>query len=78
LWLLPSGILNSALLRKLFAALTGAVCMALVAWLLHTFNSFIAAPFTLGAYVLGVWLAGGIDPALLAKARALLRGQPAA
>ena len=78
LWLLPAGILNIALLRKLLAALSGAVCMALVAWSLHTFNSFIAAPFALVAYVLGVWLAGGIDPALIAKARALLRGQPAA
>jgi O-antigen/teichoic acid export membrane protein len=78
LWLLPSGILNSALLRKLLAALAGAVCMALVAWWLHRFNSFVAAPFALTAYVLGVWLAGGIDSTMLSKSRAILRGQPAA
>jgi O-antigen/teichoic acid export membrane protein len=78
LWLLPPGILNTLLVRKLLAALLGATCMALVAWSLRAFSSFIAAPLALTAYVLGIWAVGGIDSSLLSKGRALLRGQPTA
>ena len=75
LWLLPKGILDKALLRKLFAGFVGAICMSLVAWLLSAYDSFIAAPFAVVAYVVGVWLAGGIDANWLGKSRALMLGQ---
>jgi O-antigen/teichoic acid export membrane protein len=76
--LLPAGVLDRALIRKLLAALLGAACMAGVAWVLRGFNSFVAAPPALAAYGLGVWCSGGIDLATWNEGRAVLRGRAVA
>jgi O-antigen/teichoic acid export membrane protein len=76
LWLLPKQILDRALIKKLVAAAFGGALMALTAWSMTSFSSFVVAPIAIVAYILGIWLAGGIDVTTLQEGRRLLRGNP--
>jgi O-antigen/teichoic acid export membrane protein len=71
LYLLPKGILDRALVRKLFAALLAGSALSAVAWSLSSLSSFIAAPLAMTAYVACLWMTGGLDRAQLETMRAL-------
>lgn len=71
LYLLPKGILDRSLVRKLSLALLAGVALSAVAWSLSSFSSFIAAPLAMTAYGICLWMTGGLDRAQLDTMRAL-------
>lgn len=71
LCLLPKGILDWSLRRKLYSALSAGVVMSAIAWSLSSFSPFLAAPLALIAYVASLWITGGIDRAQLEALRTL-------
>ncbi|HEY6558874.1 MAG TPA: flippase [Polyangiaceae bacterium] len=62
LYLVPKGIFERALLRRLALAALAGVAMAAVARALSSFSSFVAAPAALLAYAGCLLLTGGIEP----------------
>jgi O-antigen/teichoic acid export membrane protein len=77
LYLLPKGILNTAILRKLGAAVLSGVAMALVAWASLPLNIFVRAFLAVAAYLICLRLTGAIDAEELQIMRGLLRKRAA-
>ena len=66
LWLLPKGIVNSALARSIGLTLASGLGMTVVARLLSGGPAWIAAPCSVLAYLALLWAMGGIDKQQLA------------
>jgi O-antigen/teichoic acid export membrane protein len=64
-WLAPRGLFDRRFWRSLGPPLASGVAMAVAARLLHTVNSFVAAPVAVAVYGASLWLTGGIDDGLL-------------
>jgi O-antigen/teichoic acid export membrane protein len=71
IWLTPAGVFDRAFVRSLGPALAAGLTMVAVARALHTISSFGAAPIAVGAYVLCLWVTGGVDPRFVAELRRL-------
>jgi O-antigen/teichoic acid export membrane protein len=65
-WLAPSGLLDRRLWRSLIPALVSAMAMVVVARLLKSTTSFVAAPIAVTAYAGCLWITGGLDRSLVA------------
>ena len=70
--LAPRGIFDRRFWRSLVLAGAAGLAMAAVARALSFLSPFLAAPCALSAYVLVLWLTGGLEPSYIAAARALL------
>jgi O-antigen/teichoic acid export membrane protein len=75
LYLLPGGILDKALLRRLAAALLAGSAMALVAWLLLPLNSFVRAGAAVATYLVAIWLLRAITVEELRALPRAIRGR---
>jgi O-antigen/teichoic acid export membrane protein len=67
LWLAPRGVVDRQFWRSLIPALTSGVAMVVVARVLRSTTSFIAAPIAVTAYVGCLWMTGGLDRQLVAS-----------
>jgi O-antigen/teichoic acid export membrane protein len=73
LFLLPPGVLDKALLRKLGAAVLGGGCMVLVAFSMPWVDTATRAALAVIAYAGCLWATGAVDANQLRSARTLLR-----
>jgi O-antigen/teichoic acid export membrane protein len=73
IYLMPSGVLDKSLLKKLAAAALGGVCMTAVALSMPALNAFIRAPLAVLVYCACIWFSGAIDAAQVRAARNLFK-----
>ena len=71
--MLPRGIINRALGRRLFVAGCAGGVMWLVAHLLARVTPWLAAPLSVLAYGLCLWALGAIETSQIQAVRGLLR-----
>jgi O-antigen/teichoic acid export membrane protein len=72
IWLAPRGIFDRRFWHSLVPALVSGAAMVVVARVLHSTTSFIAAPVAVTAYVGCLWMTGGLDESLVRELRALV------
>jgi O-antigen/teichoic acid export membrane protein len=73
IWLMPRGVFNVQLLKKMALASLSGGAMVAVARATSTLTSFVSAPLAVAAYGASLWLIGGLDRGELQSLRTMLR-----